>query len=295
MYINIFGSSDRLGGNIGDIVAQILYAMHKKIYIHYERRDYIRVYNSYNQDYNRTIFIQTLFDIIDKYNTSIKDKDLRNEIDLASPTHFETFTRTLLELKKDLFSAFKKIYTPDIRKSFMKRAEANGYTIPFDPEKTILIHLRLEDVKNKPDYDGRLCANYFKEKIESGHIVDHTTNEEVLKLNQNCSVQAPIPFKRIQDIVERVKKSKPGHEVIIITNPGEDLNGIPYRCISSLDESYDLFLLCNCETLILSKSNFALSSLFFGIAKEVYIPLWSVVPCYGLYTSFDSSNFQYFI
>lgn len=295
MYIDLFGSSDRLGGNIADMVAQILYAMNNKMYIRYHNRDVIRAYNYYNQNYNRTIFVQTLFDIIDKYNSTIQSEDFTQFVDLAAPTHFETFSRTLLDLKVDMFSAFKEIYTSEIRAAFMDRAVNFGYTIPFNPEKTILVHLRLEDVKNKPDYDGTICAGYFKNNIEAGNIVNHITNDEVLRMNPHCSIQAPIPFSRIQPIIDSLKKDRPEHEVIIITNPGESLNDIPYRCISNTDESYDLFLLCNCETLILSKSNYALSSLFFGISKEVHIPLWSVVPCYGLYTKYDQTNFKYFV
>jgi hypothetical protein len=176
----------------------------------------------------------------------------------------------------------------------MNRASINGYTLPFNPQKTILIHLRLEDVRNKPDYDGNVCATHFKNHIEAGNIANHITNDEVQTINPHCNMQSPIPFSRIQSVIDKVKIDKPDYEVIIVTNPGENLNGIPYRCISNTDEAYDLFLLCNCETLILSRSNYALSSLFFGIANDIHIPLWGHLPCYGLYTKYDKTNFNYF-
>ena len=294
MYINLFGSSDRLGGNIVDMVAQILYAINNKMYITYNTRDTIRAYNYYNQQYNRTIFMQTIFDIIDDYNSKISKEDFTNYLDLASPTHYETLSRTSLNLESDMFSYFKKIYTTEIKNYFYDRAFKNGYKLPFDPKKTILVHLRLEDVRDRPDYDGTFCADFFKEHIESGKIANHTTDDEVQKLNPNCNRQSPIPFERIQNIIDKIKIEKPEHEVIIITNPNENLNNIPYKCISNVDENYDLFLLCNSETVILSRSNYALSSLFFGIANDVYIPLWGHVPCYGLYTKFDKTNFKYF-
>jgi len=295
MYIDLFGSSDRLGGNIADMVAQILYAMNNKMYIRYHNRDVIRAYNYYNQNYNRTIFIQTLFDIIDKYNSTIENTDFTQLVDLAAPTHFEIFSRTLLDLKLDMFSAFKKIYTSEIKNSFMNRGIGRGYTIPFDPKRTILIHLRLEDVRNRPDYNGMMCANHFKNHIESGNIANNITNDEIQKINPNCNMQSPISFSRIQSVIDKIKLTKPDYEVIVVTNPGENLTHIPYKCISNVDEAYDLFLLCNCETLILSKSNYALSSLFFGIAKDVYVPLWGHLPCYGLYTKYDQTNFKYFV
>ena len=71
MYIDLFGSSDRLGGNIVDMISQILYSVKNGIYIKYDSRESIRVYNSYNQEYNKSIFVQTLFDIIDKHNSTI--------------------------------------------------------------------------------------------------------------------------------------------------------------------------------------------------------------------------------
>ena len=76
--------------------------------------------------------------------------------------------------------------------------------------------------------------------------------------------------------------------------PGEDLSHLPYRVISHADESHDLFLLCSCETVILSRSQYALMALMFGIANDVHIPLWGHLPCYGLYTKYDKNNFKYY-
>jgi hypothetical protein len=110
--------------------------------------------------------------------------------------------------------------------------------------------------------------------------------------NNNC--QAPINFDKIQAVIDEIKQYKPNHEVILVSYPGEDLSHLPYRTISHTDESHDLFLLCSCETVILSRSQFALMALMFGIANDVYIPLWGHLPCYGLYTKYDKNNFKYY-
>lgn len=294
MYIDLFGSSDRLGGNIVDMISQILYSVKNGIYIKYDSRESIRVYNSYNQEYNKSIFVQTLFDIIDKHNSTIFDEDFSEYLDLASPTHFETLSRSTLSLKADLVSEFKKIFTDDLRELFNNRAKESNYTIPFDKDETILVHLRLEDVKNRPDYDGSLCANHFSEKINKDEITNSITNEEVQRINPNCNMQSPIPLERINSIINSIKEKNPNKEVIFITSPGESLDNIPYRILSSEEESYDLFLLCNTKNLILSRSNYALTSLFFGIGENVHVPLWGHLPCYGLYTKYDKNNFNYF-
>ena len=293
MYIELFGSSDRLGGNIADMISQIIYAVKNNIYIKYDR-NYIRAYNSYYQRYNNSIFMQILFDIIDKHNSTIVNEEFTEYIELAAPSHFQVLSKTTLNIQKDLFSYFKEnLYTNDIKELFIKKAKDLNYNIPFDSKKTILIHHRLEDVKNRPDYDGRPCADYIKEKIENNIIPDN----EVLSLTNppsSCQMQAPLSSSKIKTIVDAILKTKPNHEIIIVTNPNENIIDLPYKCISSNDEFYDLFLLCNSETLILSRSNYALSSLFFGCSTEAYVPLWGSVPTYGLYTKYDQTNFKYF-
>jgi hypothetical protein len=296
MYIDLFGSSDYLGGNIGDITAQLLHSIHDKMYIKYTR-DRLRVYHPYNQSYNSTIFMQTLFDIIDEHNKTIEvnDDTFKTYIDLASPGHFEIFSKALLKIQCDFFSCFKKnLYKQDFKENFLYRAKVRGYDVPFDPKKTILVHLRLFDVKNRPDYDGRVCTDFFKNHIESGLFADEETNRQLKIHHPNTNCQAPLNFDKIQTVINKIKQYKPDHEVILITNPGENLSHLPYRVISHTDESHDLFLLCSCETVILSRSQFALMSLLFGIANDIHIPLWGHLPCYGLYTKYDKNSFNYF-
>jgi hypothetical protein len=294
MYIELFGSSDRLGGNIVDMISQISYAVKNNMFIKYDRQN-VRVYNGgYRQYYNNSIFMQTLFDIIDKHNSTITNETFSDYVELAAPSHFEVLSKTVLELQKDLVSYFREnLYTDDIKQAFINKAINNNYTIPFNPKKTILIHHRMEDVRDRIDYDGSICANFMRDKIENGIIPDNDVLTAITPPPQ-CQMQAPISTDKIVNKVNEVLKYKPDFEVILITNPNEKLKDLPYKIISSNDEFYDLYLLCNSETLILSRSNYGLTSLFFGISKEVHIPIWGIIPCYGLYTKFDNNNFNYF-
>ena len=295
MYVELFGSSDRLGGNIVDMISQICYAVKNNMYI-VNNRQHVRVYNGgYNQRYNTSIFMETMFDIIDKHNISLTNQPVGNYVELAAPSHFEVLSRTTLDLGQDLISYFKEnLYTDDIKKVFIDKASAINYVVPFDPKKTILIHHRLEDVADRADYDGSICADFMRDKIENGII----PNNDVLSLTEPspwCQMQAPLSSDKIINKINEILKDKPDHEVVLVTNPNQNISGLPYRRISSNDEFYDLFLLCNSETLLLSKSNYALTSLFFGVSKETHIPLWGHVPCYGLYTKYDNNDFIYFI
>lgn len=297
MYLDLFGSSDRIGGNIIDIICQISYAVKNNLYIVYNRYS-LRVYNSYNQSYNNSIFLQTLFDFIDEHNSQfdLNNSDiLSKEFDLASPTHFEVATKTVLNLNQDVFSFFKeKIYSDKFRNNLIKRANEKNYVIPFNVDKTILVHLRLEDVKSNPDYDGNICATFFKEIIESNKIATAVDDFEVKKINPHCNIQSPIPFERVELTLRELSLKYPDDEIVIITNPGENLSHLPYRYISNNDESYDLFLLCNSKKLVLSRSNFSLTSLLFGISDESYVPVWGMTSCLGLNTTYDKTNYNYY-
>ena len=85
----------------------------------------------------------------------------------------------------------------------------------------------------------------------------------------------------------------------------DDLN---YPIIKSEDESLDLYYLSICRVTILSRSTYALSSLFFSLPTEIgnhsltleektYIPLWGHMTCLGLDTKYDKTEkrrFSYF-
>lgn len=294
MYTELFGSSDRLGGNIVDIISQIIFCVKNGIFIKYDR-NYLRIYNSFNQKYNSSIFLQTLFDSIDFHNESLGECKFDEFIDLATPSHFEIWSKTVIDSQVDLITFFReKIYTQEIREKFINRSKKLQYEVPFDPEETLLIHHRLEDVRDREDYDGSICANYMCELIESGVA----PNESVLTSDYpppKCQMQSPLSSSKIISQVNKVLDKNSNLRVILVTSPNENLSGLPYEVLSSCDEYYDLFLLSSCKNLILSRSNFALSSLFFGIEKHANIPLWGHLPCYGLYTKFDKNqNFKYF-
>jgi hypothetical protein len=297
-YIHLFGREDRLGGNITIILSQILYAVHNELCIKYDK-DYME--HACGMKYNHSIFIVSLYDFIDKHNET-HNNAFDTLVDIKVLDYFHMLSQATVNIKQDLVSFFENKLYSTVRPLLINRATEMNYTIPFDPKKTILVHLRLDDVRNIPDYDGRICANFFRQRIDNDEIANTSNTHDVCNSthryrcenSQILNHQSPLSPNKVKEQIHLALTKYSDHKVIIITNPGENTSDYPYECISSNDPSYDLFLLCNSEVIILSRSTFAISALFFGIAKEAYVPLWGHIPCFGLYTKHDNKKYNYF-
>ena len=157
-----------------------------------------------------------------------------------------------------------------------------------------MVHLRLDDVANRPDYDGSICSNYYKNKIKN--------NENcVCEFYHAINNQAPLSKQKMDYIINKAKNEFIDYKVILITSPTSDTSFLDYNyeVIKSNDENLDLFLLTMCKVVILSRSTFALSSMFFNDNKiKSYIPLWGQFVCTGLDTIYDKndiSKIEYFV
>jgi hypothetical protein len=96
-----------------------------------------------------------------------------------------------------------------------------------------------------------------------------------------CNMQTPLAKNKVELAINQARQKYPQHEVIIVTQPGDYKIDYPYRCICSNDENYDLYLLCNADVLILSRSTFSLSAAFLGTAVSgvaatvARLPTWA--------------------
>jgi hypothetical protein len=302
MHIKLIARGDGLGANLTFFIGQFIFAIHNKLYIKYNRNNILEWNNSsshwfvlnnssLNMDIKElydSIFIQTIFDMIDNYNkTYIGDE---GELLDFNEQDYYSISKSVIDVKCDLISYFKNnIYDENI---FLNKAIDRGYKIDFDIKKTILVHLRLLDVRDIPDYDGSLCSSYLEEKINNDEIITYQDGRYLF--DRGLNKQAPIPYTKIEEQIKKMLEKNPTYEVVIITAPGED-NYLPYRYIQSDDYNYDLFLLTQSECVILSKSTFGITSLFFGNQKEVYLPLWGHLSIFGLHTKYDNTEYSYFI
>jgi hypothetical protein len=289
-YIDIFNRGCRLGANILNYISQIVYAHKNNYYIKYDK-NFLRFKNS--------IFIKSLFSYVDNYNLHllenydidryfIDSEELNLQKINIDTVHFvHIISMTTMNISSDIISYFKKHIFPNIEEEFEKLATIMNYTT-LDVSKKIVVHLRLDDVRNVRDYDGSICSNYYADRINNGQSCFHTNLYDGL-YNQ----QAPLSKEKLMDQITTAQKKYPDYKVVLVTNPGETVD-LPFQIIQNDDPNFDLYLLCKSEVLILSRSTFTLASLFFGRQKEVYIPLWGHAVCLGIYTKYDNSKFNYF-
>ena len=95
-------------------------------------------------------------------------------------------------------------------------------------------------------------------------------------------------------IINDSKNKYPYDKLYMVTSPISNTDFDKYEIISNEDVDKDLFILCNSKKSILSRSMFALTSLFFSKPKEYcYLPSWGFFVVCGLNTKYDNNNFKY--
>ena len=267
--LELYDRSDRLGANLTCYIAQIIYAHHNGIGV---KLNESKVYS-----YSESPFVKYLFEWINSRSSNIEGSNIEygNNYDFVG-----LMGSTTSNIKSDHISYFKKWINCSFKIEY-----------PVTIEKCILIHLRLGDVRDSPDYDGSICSSFYKNLVENEQYTFHTnTVGDYTSVNK----QAPLSKNKIESVLSEVKEIYPDYPIKIVTNPNEKILDFEYPVIQSDDESYDLYLLSKAPVVILSRSTFAISSLFFGNHERVYLPSWGHSVCMGLNTKFDNNNFIYF-
>jgi len=283
--IYLFDRFDRLGANTIWYISTILVAIKNKMPIFF-------IKDKTNYRYYNSIFVESLFSFITEYNETNFGKNFKNIVDykpILVQEDLEYFTKiinNMVNIKCDYITSFKNnILTHQYKENLNNLAKSRNYVLPFDREKTIVVHLRLDDVANRfIDVDTRkkLC-NTIKNKIND----DNTKLNDITGENLNYIGQSAISKNEIQSVINNVLSIYKDYEVIIVTNGTHTL---PYKTINNSDESYDLFLLSNSKILIGSMSSFSFTAILFGDHETVYYPLWDHAVSYGLTTKYDKTN-----
>ena len=291
-FIALYGDrNNRLGTHIMSYLNRVFYA--------YKHQFHLR-YNEETLQYSSSLFVTIILRFIEKYHISISTFTSSREEPKEEPKEecnvfnekldfSQTMYKTLTSIGIDFRSYWREMY-PEIHHDLWKMAPA-PYTenLPFDPKKTIAIHLRLDDVHNWWDYNGAFSAGYYRDMINRD--ADMQEMYHIHNYGFCPNVQAPIPYDRIQPQIDAAKQRFPEHEIVIISSPStRDLIPLPYRVICNEDESYDLFLLSIADVVILSRSHFSISAILFGNHSHIYVPLWGQLVAYGFYTKYDRGN-----
>ena len=286
MYVVLFHRYDRLGANLINYIAQIIYAFHHGYYIKI-------IDNKSNQPkfpnsrYYKILlnYINNVLNVINDnhncYNLGLDDEILYNfnKYDVQLFCGFVTQS-----IKCDLLSYFHKYIYNDL--DFIDLNEFYN-DISYDFNDTIFCHLRLDDVAHKKDYDGSICSKYYKLLIENDKSCDN-------KFYEYVNNHSPLSNDKIKTMINDVKNTYPNDKIYMVTSPISNTDFNEYEIISNDDVDKDLFILCNSKKSILSRSLYALSSLFFSKPKEYcYLPSWGFFVVCGLNTKYDKNAFKY--
>jgi hypothetical protein len=273
-FIELTDRHDRLGANITNYVATIFIALKNNYYIKYTK-------DKQSYKYANSIFIKCLFNFVDEYN---KKRDKMCSIKMnKSHDYNKHIHESLIDIKCDYISFFKEHIYDYIKEPLYELALNHNYIIPFDCTKTILVHLRLDDVSNIAEYNTSVAVNHYK------NIINNDIKEiENFPLGFQDG-QSTLNENTIKTIIDKAKNIYNDCEIIIVTSPGSK-HSFPYKTITSPDENYDLFLLCNSKVIIASRSSFSFAAIMFGKHSCVYSPLWGTIVLYGLNTKYDKSN-----
>ena len=167
-------------------------------------------------------------------------------------------------------------------------------------DKTILVHLRLDDVNftNRIDYNGSISFNYIKDKINKENLnyddeISYYCSQNITSNFNLYNCQAPLSDSKIENILSNLKRKYENYKIIIITSPIGNVT-LPYDVIRSDDPSIDLFYLTKAKVVILSRSTFALGVLYLTNAEEVWLPKWGYLSSFGLESKYSKINFNYF-
>jgi hypothetical protein len=280
-FISLRHRGDRTGNNIINYIAQINYA---------HKNSYSILYNKQDVKYYESPFIKCLIDIIDNYINV--DKEIKNEqfnpASIQGPgggDMNDILSHIVRNIKSDLYTYFKKNILNNYKE--FKKFEINS-----NNQNTIYIHIRMPDIgqnnDNWPDYDGSVCGNYYKKLIENNETAKYTN-----LYNNFYNKQSPLSASKINTAVNELQKKYPNDDVTIIVNP--EVTELPefnfkYNIIKSDDYNDDLLYLSTCKKIVLSRSMFAISSLFFGEHTDVYMPIWGHFVCCGFDTKYDNTN-----
>jgi len=286
MYVVLFHRYDRLGCNLICYIAQIIYAYYHGYYIKI-------IDNEYNYcKYPNSKFYQILLNYINNvlnvkndthncYNLGLDDEILYdcNKYDIQLFCGFVTQS-----IKCDLLSYFHKhIFC------YLDFKDLNEYfdDINYDFDNSIFCHLRLDDVSHKTDYDGSICSRYYKLLIENNKPCYN-------KFYDFVNNHSPLSNEKINIMINDAKSNYPNDKIYMVTSPISNTDFNEYEIISNVDVDKDLFILCNSKKSILSRSLYALSSLFFSQQKEYcYLPSWGYFVTCGLNTKYDNNRFKF--
>ena len=296
-------SPNRLGSSIWRYIGILIRAhkrqiLIKKIFCKYSNSLLCSILNQYINEYNKSVKIE-----------GIGPKDYQ-EIELhGGRDEMVLLTLPLIivnEIKIDMYSYFKQNFIEKMSLYLGSEITKRKYSIPENWKKRVCIHLRLDDCvkgQHSIDYDGRTGHNFFVEKINND---DNKWNwngdyEEYFKKNNikmigrgKSAYQSPIPYDRMEQLIDSIKKEYINHEIVIIASPIGGEIPLNYKHIRSNDPDLDLFYMIYSDVLVCSRSTFSMVAAFFHQGSKIIIPKWVYSGASGLGSKYDKSGINFY-
>lgn len=283
---------DRIGTEILSFLFQFYFCYKNNYFLHLN-------YN--NIRFKDSIFMKCILKIINDYNNNLLQSGIQinksldpDIINIPGPGETDMcygMGMIVQILEVDMLTFFKINFYESI-KQFYDFETKNKYNIPFDPENSIVIHLRLDDQWWESDYDGRICSNHYSNLINNNQRCYFTNGP-----NNKFNKQNPLSSEKIKTQLNILLQDFPDSKVVIIASPLTKIPELNFNydiVLQNNDFNYDLFLLSKSKKIILSRSNFSLISLFFGEQTHIHMPLWGHFACAGFGTKYDNCKFTYF-
>lgn len=277
--IPIFSTNDRLGANLSYHFANLFYAHKYNLPIFFP-----------NQSSIDSIFLDSIRLFSNKYNEIAEvTKDNIEYLDNFNFSNdwYYVQARCLKAIQCDYITYFNLHFREEISSIIQMLARLRGYRIDYDPNKSIVVHLRLNDVKSGfPEGTHETCNDVYRDYINNDNY------DSCVKL---CAYrQSAISKSKLLELLYKANSKHPNKEVVLVTNPNEKID-LPYRVISSHDESADLYSLSKAKILITSRSTFGFMPFLFGDIQESWTPKWCHFAMFGLTTKLDkNTNINYY-
>ena len=296
MFIVLVNRPDRMGANLTWYIMQIIYAYYHSYHIKYD-----------TLNYSDSIFIKSLVEYIELYNCAL-ETDVGDRINWVQESQQDWPGNCMIvcsTIGTDLLNYFTKHMKTTMQTILMYKALDKHFVYQYTPAKTIGVHLRLDDVCDRTDYDGSYSTEYYANKLNTGNITIDLGEEHEYGNSKNIWIpgwcrqynpydcQAPIADSKISAIIEKVRIKYPDHQVVIVASPIGNIN-LPYPVVRSEDIDKDLYFLSRCDVLICSRSLYCFSAVYFGNWRDVYIPMWGHLSATGLTSKYDQSKLNYF-
>jgi hypothetical protein len=278
-----------MGSTITSYIPQIIYAVHHDYYI-----DHVPSMMRYTD--TRNIYGRVLLEYIESHNASIggKPSELIYKEWLDPDNMPVIVSEAVIAIKQDIGSYFRSKILPQIRPNLLAYANAEGFTqgIPFNLDKAIIVHLRLEDVAHLPPCDRQGECRFFYNQLDKGiPCSDPIPSDGSLQV----VCQRPIEPNKILKMIDTAKTAFPDHDVYLVCSPLSQIHA-PFPRIMTGNDQHDLWLMANAHVLITSISTYSLMAVYYSCRddQQVYMPLWNHVAAAGFgYEPFDKSRLHY--